>query len=495
MILSDLAALLGPRVLGSAGDQTVAITGAAHDSRDVEPGDVFIALKGARFDGHDYLDAARAAGATAALVEGPGSLARVPDGMGALAVSSGRAVLAEVALAVYRRPARELDFIGVTGTNGKTSTCYFLDSIARAAGRPSGLFTTLEIRTPDGTSVTASRTTPEATTLQKWLRRMADLGARQVAAEVSSHALDLGRVEGTEFAGVVYTNLSQDHLDWHRTMRDYYLTKAGLFTRDVFVRGDCVGAVNIEDEYGRELVGVAECPVVKFGLNDGADVWASDIDLGDSSTTFVLHAPAGERRVALCLLGRFAAWNALAAAALSLGRGTPLDAVVDGLEALPCVPGRLELVSSGSGPRVLVDYAHTPASLTSVLSSVRELCAGRLVCVFGCGGDRDTTKRPLMGRAVAEGADIVYVTSDNPRSEDPDSIMDMIVPGLQGADYVRIADRRDAIHAAVAAARDSDVVVVAGKGHETYQEFAGRTIHFDDREVAREALAARRVPA
>lgn len=490
-----MAALLGPRVLGTSGDQTVAVTGAAHDSRDVEPGDVFVALKGTRFDGHDYLRQAHAAGAAAALVEGVASLERVPNGMSGIAVAGGRAVMAAVALAVYRRPSRELDLIGVTGTNGKTSTCYFLDSIARAAGRPSGLFTTLEIRTPDGASVTASRTTPEATTLQKWLRRMADGGARQVAAEVSSHALDLGRVEGTAFAGVVYTNLSHDHLDWHLTMRDYYLAKTRLFTRDVFLRDDCVGAINIEDEHGRDLVGRAECPVLRFGLSDAADVWASDIQVGESSTTLVLHAPHTDRPVTLRLLGRFAAWNALAAATLSLGRAVPLDTVVAGLEGLERVPGRLELVSSGAGPRVLVDYAHTPASLASVLSSTRELCSGRLICVFGSGGDRDRMKRPLMGRAVAEAADLAYVTSDNPRSEDPDSIIDMILPGMRDAQYVRITDRREAIHAAVAAADERDVVVIAGKGHETYQEFAGWTTHFDDREVGREALAERGVRA
>jgi len=248
--------------------------------------------------------------------------------------------------------------------------------------------------------------------------------------------------------------------------------------------------VNVGDPFGERLAGIVECRLVRFALSGEADVTGGDIRLEPSATRFVLRTPDGDADVSLQLLGRFAAWNAVAAAALSWGRGDSLETIVRGLEGLAAVPGRLERVGREGGPTVCVDYAHTPDSLYSVLSSVRELCSGRLICVFGCGGDRDPGKRPKMGRAVADGADVPIVTSDNPRSEEPEAIIDMIVPGLEGAEYVRIPDRREAIYHAVRLARPEDFVVIAGKGHETYQEFRDNTIHFDDREVARAALQA-----
>ncbi|MBP7559493.1 MAG: UDP-N-acetylmuramoyl-L-alanyl-D-glutamate--2,6-diaminopimelate ligase [Armatimonadetes bacterium] len=490
MTLSQLSYHLEKHVLGSRGELERPLSGACHDSREVEPGDLYIALKGERWNGHDFLAEALARGASGALVEGVGNLSRVPPDMPALAVDHARSVMATVATLVYDRPAGSVDLLGVTGTNGKTSTCYFLDSIARAAGRASGLFTTLEIRDPSGRSLEAGRTTPEATVIQKWLRHMVDRGAQQVAMEVSSHAVDWGRIEGCEFAGLLFTNLTQDHLDWHGSIEAYFESKARLFTRALFKREDCVGGVNVDDPYGRQLLGRADCRVVTFAMDSPADVRAHDVRLSLHGTNMELEVNGDRSPVRLHLLGRFAAWNALAAATLAHARGESLDAIVRGLEDLRAVPGRLELVSRGSEPRVLVDYAHTPDSLRSVLQSVREFCPGRLLCVFGCGGDRDRTKRPLMGAAVAEGADVAYVTSDNPRSEDPEAILDMIAPGLAGAACTRIADRRAAIFEAIAEARPDDVVVIAGKGHETYQEARGQRVHFDDREVAREALDA-----
>jgi UDP-N-acetylmuramyl-tripeptide synthetase len=320
---------------------------------------------------------------------------------------------------------------------------------------------------------------------------MVDDGAEQVAMEVSSHALDWGRVEGCEFAGVLFSNLTQDHLDWHGTMEEYFRAKARLFAGEVHGREDCVAAVNIDDPYGLRLAEEAQCPVTTFAMASPADVTARDVRLSLDGTSFVLDLSGQVLPIRLHLLGRFAAWNALAAAALSHARGIDPAVIARGLEDLRAVPGRLELVSRGDEPRVLVDYAHTADSLRSVLESVREFCPGRLLCVFGCGGDRDRAKRPLMGAAVAEGADVAYVTSDNPRGEDPESILDMIMPGLSGVLSCRIPDRREAIFEAVSAAGSEDVVLIAGKGHETYQEIQGQRTHFDDREVAREALDAR----
>lgn len=490
MTLARLAEILGGAVLGAQGDLSRTVTGTSHDSRGIEPGDLYIALRGERWDGHDFIEDAIGRGASCALVEGLEGLGRVPQGLPALAVVAPRAVMAAAATAVYGRPAACVDLLGVTGTNGKTSTCYFLDSIARAAGRPSGLFSTLEIRGPSGEGLEAGRTTPEATVIQKWLRRMVDQGATQVAMEVSSHAIDWGRIEGCEFAGLLFTNLTQDHLDWHGSMEAYFQAKARLFTRPLFGREECVAGINIGDPYGRRLVEAAQCRVITFAMDAPADVSGSGVTLSLQGTSLELDL-AGERAsVRLQLLGRFAAWNALAAATLALARGEALEPIVRGLQELRAVPGRLELVSRGDEPRVLVDYAHTPDSLRSVLQSVREFCPGRLLCVFGCGGDRDCSKRPLMGAAVAEGADVAYVTSDNPRSEDPEAILDMIAPGLAGAAYSRIADRRAAIFEAIAEAGPDDVVVIAGKGAETHQEAQGQRVHFDDREVAREALDA-----
>lgn len=490
MTFGQLLESLAGQVIAFRGDPGAPVLGVSHDSREIEPGDIYIALRGQRWDGHRFIADAISRGAVGAIVEGRSNLDLVPPGVPAVAVQRSRDIMASVATWVYGYPAARLDLLGVTGTNGKTSTCYYLDSIARAAGRPSGLFSTLEIRGPSGESFEAGRTTPEATVIQKWLRHMADQGAQQVAMEVSSHALDWGRIDGCQFAGILFTNLTQDHLDWHGSMEDYFESKARLFTREVYGREDCIGAVNADDPYGARLTSLAECRLVTYAMDAPADVRASRVRLSLNDTVMTLQV--GDRccEIRLRLLGRFAAWNALAAAALAYGRGESQEAIVEGLQGLQAVPGRLELVSRGDEPRVLVDYAHTPDGLRSVLESVREFCPGRLICVFGCGGDRDRAKRPLMGAAVAKGADLAYVTADNPRSEDPEAILDMIVPGLAGTQYTRIADRRQAIFEAISCAGPGDVVVIAGKGHEQYMEIQGRRIHFDDREVAREALDA-----
>lgn len=481
--LGAILDLLGAEALESRGAPETPVAGVTHDSREVEPGMLYLAIPGARFDGHAFLADARARGASAAIVQGTERMAEVPDGMAAIAVGETRRVMSRIAAAAYGTPSCALDLIGVTGTNGKSSTCYLLDSIARAAGKRSGLFTTLEIRLPSGTSQTAGRTTPEATTLQHWLRAMANDGADQVAMEVSSHALDLDRVGCTEFAGIVFSNLTQDHLDWHGTMENYFRSKATLFTRAVYGRESCVGAVNVDDEYGRRLVELAECRVVAYAMEADAEVTAREVHLASDHTRFILCTPEWEAPVRLRLLGRFAAWNALSAAALEWGRGRAVEQIVAGLEGLAAVPGRLERVPCEGGPTVLVDYAHTPGSLVSVLESVREFARGRVLCVFGCGGDRDRSKRPRMGAAVAKFADVAIVTSDNPRSEDPLRIIRDIMDGVKDAGkFICIPDRREAIEKAVGISRDGDIVLLAGKGHEKGQEVNGLIIPFDDRE-------------
>jgi UDP-N-acetylmuramoyl-L-alanyl-D-glutamate--2,6-diaminopimelate ligase len=384
--------------------------------------------------------------------------------------------------------------LGVTGTNGKTTTTYLLEAIARRAGDRVGVVGTVGARVA-GETIDTGHTTPEASELQALLARMRDAGAGTVAIEVSSHALHQHRVDGVQFAAVCFTNLSHEHLDYHGSLDAYFEAKAMLFTRT----RTPAAAVNLDDARGAELVGRA--------ARDGIDVWTYSVDsergdLGVADVTFGVRATRTtivDRRsgadavVELPLVGSFNLANALAAAATARAAGLPFDAVVAGLADPVVVPGRLERVDAGQPFAVLVDYAHTPDALARVLAAARPLAGagGRVLCVFGCGGDRDPAKRPLMGEAVAEGADVAVLTSDNPRSEDPQAIADAVRPGLAGARSVRVElDRRAAIAGALADAGPGDVVVIAGKGHETGQTAHGRTVPFDDRVVAREELGA-----
>lgn len=487
------------QLAGAAGDLLVTVDGAseatsqglAYDSRRVQPGDLFCCIVGARSDGHEHARAAVASGASALLVERPLDLG-VPEIM----VSDARRAMARLAAEIWDHPARSFTLIGVTGTNGKTTTVYLVDSILRAAGHTTGLIGTIETRV--GARVRpGARTTPESVDLQSLFAEMRSDQVGAVAMEVTSHALTLHRVEGVRFDAAVFTNLSQDHLDFHRDMEDYFAAKSGLFRPDRSARG----AANIDDAYGEKLLAGAQIPSLSFAVSRDADVRASEVSVGRHDTEFTIsvHAGgqvAGEARIKTPLVGAFNVSNCLAAAAAALQAGIAWEAIGAGLAGLRAVPGRFESVDQGQPFSVIVDYAHTPDSLDNVLRETRRMAerhGGRVVCVFGCGGDRDSGKRPLMGGAAARLADIVIVTSDNPRSEDPHSIIGQILEGLlveraEGPDAV-LEDRAAAIREALGRARSGDVVVIAGRGHEATQERADRMVPFDDRNVARAALA------
>jgi UDP-N-acetylmuramoyl-L-alanyl-D-glutamate--2,6-diaminopimelate ligase len=455
MDLERMIAALGPAEV--ANWAPVDVRDLAYDLRAVGPGVLFFCVPGARADGHDFAAAAVERGAAALVVERPLAPA-VPQ----LVVPSARAAMAVAADEFFGCPSEELELAGVTGTNGKTTTAFLLYSILEAAGRRPGLLGTVEARV-GGAVRQLERTTPEAIDLQRLFREMLDTGNRSCALEASSHAAELHRLDLVRFRVLVFTNLSQDHLDFHGTMERYFGAKRRLFETAPAV-------VNVDDPWGRRLVDELGGAELTFGLCESADV-----------------GPDALAGIELKLRGRFNALNALGALAAARVLGVEADAVRAGLEAVEGVPGRFEEVDEGQPFTVLVDYAHTPDSLDNVLRAARDLTDGRLICVFGCGGDRDREKRPLMGRVASELADLVVVTSDNPRSEDPDAIIAAIVAGTAG-DAVVEPDRRAAVEAAVEAAKPGDVVVVAGKGHEQGQDIGGVLLPFDDREVARDAL-------
>jgi UDP-N-acetylmuramoyl-L-alanyl-D-glutamate--2,6-diaminopimelate ligase len=452
----------------------------AYDASQATAGSLYFCIPGSRADGHDFAPQAVGNGAVALVAERPLDLP-VPQ----LVVESARAAMPIAADTFVGRPTDQLQVAGVTGTNGKTTTAFLLYAILAAAGRRPGLLGTIESRV-GGERRPAIRTTPEAIDLQRSFREMLDAGDRSAAVEATSHGSELGRLDRVRFSALVFTNLTQDHLDFHGTLERYFDAKRRLFTET-----RPPAAVNIGDEHGRrladELRGRNE--LLTFGLADDAELRANDLELGPRGARF----RAGGIELETRLRGRFNVENVLGAVAAARLLGIDDDAIAYGVRELRGVPGRFEAVDEGQPFAVLVDYAHTPDSLENVLRTARDLAQNRVICVFGCGGDRDRGKRPLMGRIATELADLAIVTSDNPRSEDPGAIIDEI---LEGAGDAEVApDRREAIARAVAAADDGDVVVIAGKGHEQGQQFADGTIPFDDREVAREALRRLGAPA
>jgi len=469
------------------GNPATRVTDVAHDSRAVREGCLFFCVPGGTVDGHAFGPAAAHAGAAALCVERPLDVA-IPQ----LVVSDVRRAMPVVAAAVLGDPSDELLLLGVTGTNGKTTTAFLLESILRADGRTTGLIGTIETRIA-GERRPGVRTTPESVDLQRLFREMRAANVDAVAMEVTSHALVLHRVDGVRFAAAAFTNLTQDHLDFHADMEEYFGAKASLFSGDRSERG----AINVDDPYGQRLKGSASTPCIGFGTIPAADVRALDVELGPTGSSFRVVTPKGETNLETSLIGPFNVSNCLAAAATALQAGIGLTSIEEGIAQLTAVPGRFESVDAGQPFAVVVDYAHTPDSLENVLGAARRLAAtrdGRVLCAFGAGGDRDRGKRPLMGMVVAKNADVVVVTSDNPRSEEPARIIDEILEGVTairpaGADVVSV-DRREAIAEVIGTARAGDVVVIAGKGHETGQQFADRTIPFDDREVARDTLIA-----
>jgi UDP-N-acetylmuramoyl-L-alanyl-D-glutamate--2,6-diaminopimelate ligase len=458
----------------------VGITDIAYDAASVTPGALFVCVPGQRADGHDFAEAAVERGAVALLVE-----RSLPLAAPQLVVEDARLAMALAADVFFGRPTRELEVVGVTGTNGKTTTAFLLYSILAAAGRRPGLLGTVEMRV-GGERRAVTRTTPEAIDLQRIFRELLDAGDLSCAMEASSHGSELKRLVGTRFRALVFTNLSQDHLDLHGTMEAYYDAKRRLFIEPDVDGHRPAAVVNVADPSGRrladELRGLGG-RVLTFGLADDVDVEAEMLELTPSATSFRAAGLFLQPR----LRGRFNVENVLGAVAASRLLEIPDEAIVRGIEHVTGVPGRFESVDEGQLFAVLVDYAHTPEALENVLVEARRLASGRVLCVFGCGGDRDRAKRPLMGEVVARLADRAIVTSDNPRSEEPEAIIDEIRVGMDGKETVE-PDRAAAIALAVETAAEGDVVVIAGKGHEQGQEFRDRTIPFDDREVARDAL-------
>lgn len=485
MLFSELIA--EQKILAQQGNLAVPVRGIAYDSRKVEPGDVFIAIEGFQTDGHSYVEQAIAQGAAALVVQkpvaAPASVARVqvPDTRLALAMLSAR---------FYGYPGRRLRLIGVTGTNGKTTTTYLLREIFQRAGSQVGLIGTIA-NWIGAHRLPVRHTTPESLDLQRLLAEMVAAGVDTVVMEVSSHALTLHRVAGCPFATAVFTNITQDHLDFHKDMADYLAAKKILFQMaENFV------VINNDDPAAPELARAARAKVITYGIGQKADLRATDIQVNPRGASFQVQTPWGAARLNLKLTGYFNVSNALAALAAGVAHGLPLQIIVQALESVTGVPGRFELIDRGQDFTVVVDYAHTPDGLASILKTARQLPHKRLLTVFGCGGDRDRSKRPLMGEIAARGSDLVVVTSDNPRTEDPLRIIADIEEGVQKVrrpgDYVVLPDRRRAIAYAIQTALPGDIVIIAGKGHEDYQIIGTTKFPFDDREEAVRALEKRR---
>ena len=493
MTLAQVAALLqapegdGPTLLVASPESAARtqIDDLAFDVSAARPGSLFFCLREASGGGLEIARSAVEAGSVAAVVKEPFDGLGVPQ----MQVTDVRRSMGRVAAPFFGHPTRSLEVAGVTGTNGKTTTTFMLESIFRAGGVLTGLIGTIESRIA-GEVRPAVRTTPEAIDLQRMFAEMVQSGVTHCAMEAASHGLAQGRLDGTHFRVGIFTNLSQDHLDFHASMEDYFQAKKALFTPD---RVDH-SLINIDDDWGRRLAEEIGSPFSTYSLESGADLVAVDVEPMQWGSRFRAQGLGLDCEITIRLPHRFNVANALAAAGAAHLMGFPEESIQRGLTELDGVPGRMERIDEGQDFTVLVDYAHTPDALNSMLPSARLLSKGRLLVVFGCGGDRERGKRPLMGAAVTKHSDLVIVTSDNPRSEAPEAIIDEIETALRDSPppegYRSIPDRREAIQQALAAARPGDVVVIAGKGHETYQEINGRRIEFDDRKVAADLLRA-----
>lgn len=484
-----LVAMPEAKVTGKADPE---IAGLAYDSRAVKKDFVFVCIKGTKQDGHSFIKQAFDRGAVAIVGDNAEILKGLPAGVGRVLVPDSRRALALMACEFEEHPSTDLMLIAVTGTNGKTTTSHLIGSMLREAGKKVGIIGTLGAISERGT-IDLGRTTPESVELQSQLTDYLDAGIDAVVMEASSHSLHLSRVEGCLFDAGVFTNLTQDHLDFHTSLDDYFQAKALLFTR--YAESSAVekpfgAVVNVDDHFGRTLAELCPYPVVTYGVESEANVVAEGIEIAPTGATFVVRTATGRTRVNLKLTGRFNVYNALAAFGVGELKGIDPETIRRGLESVVSMPGRLEMIHEGQDFSVAVDYAHTPDGLVNVIATAREFTPGRLIVLFGCGGDRDKSKRPQMGAVASSFADICVITSDNPRSEDPEAILEDIKAGTSEGKAVCITeiDRHKAIENALKLARRGDFVLLAGKGHETYQIFKDRTIQFDDREVARHVL-------
>ena len=465
------------------------VSDVTHDSRQAREGTLFVAIKGATMDGHRFVDDVTRRGAAGIISEYD-----PPEAFHGvwLKVKDAREALAKAAAVINGNPSHQLDLVGITGTNGKTTTTYLCFAMAEAAGKKPAMLTTVEYRIRDK-SEPAVRTTPEASDTNRFLGEAVEAGCTMAAMEASSQAIDLHRCDWLRFKVAVFTNLTRDHLDYHLTMENYFDAKKKLFDGRLGEHPRS-NVVNIDDEWGVKLARELRADgrrVVTFSQAGHADFWAKNIEISlIRGTSFTLITPQGERQITSPLVGKPHVYNMLAGVATALELGYDLDSILSGLETCVGAPGRFERVSHEGDFAVVVDYAHTDDALLNTLKTARDLTEGKIITVFGCGGDRDKTKRGPMGRIAGQNSDLVIVTSDNPRTEDPLTIIGQIEAGIKetATDYKIVPDRRDAIYMAVSNAKAGDVVIIAGKGHETYQIVENEKYHFDDREVAREAL-------
>ncbi|WP_078550643.1 UDP-N-acetylmuramoyl-L-alanyl-D-glutamate--2,6-diaminopimelate ligase [Litchfieldia alkalitelluris] len=461
------------------------ITSLEMDSRHVKQGSLFFCIEGYTVDGHDYAEQAKQNGAVALIVE-----KEVNVDIPTIVVKNSKRAMAILADAFYNQPTHKLHLIGVTGTNGKTSTTHIIDKIFNDYGKVTGLIGTMYMKIGSKT-IEVKNTTPESLTLQQTFHQMVESNVNTAIMEVSSHALDLGRVHGCDFNVAVFTNLTQDHLDYHQTMDEYRHAKGLLFSGlgNTFNHQKPKFAVlNSDDPASVEYAKSTAAKIVTYGIDNDSDIMATNIHMTSSGTSFDLVTASERVNVSIKLIGKFSVYNILAATAASLVSHIPLQSIVSTIESIEGIAGRFEVVNGGQDFTVVVDYAHTPDSLENVLTTVKQFAVGRSIVVVGCGGDRDKTKRPLMGQIAAQNADLAIFTSDNPRSEDPSEILRDIEAGVTKEDYTTIIDREKAIKFAISKAKKNDIIIIAGKGHETYQIIGDHKYDFDDRLVALKAI-------
>lgn len=472
------------------GGENVEVSDVTHDSRQVAENSLFVAVRGLTLDGHRFVEDVMRRGAVGIISE----LDKPANFTGAwLKVSDARAALANAAAVINGNPSHDLNLVGITGTNGKTTTTYLIFALCEAGGDRGAMLTTVEYRIGEN-SEPAIRTTPEASDTNRFLRRAVEAGCRTAVMETSSQAIDLHRCDALRFQVAVFTNLTRDHLDYHLTMENYFAAKRKLFDGSLGETPKS-SVINVDDEYGAKLADELKKnnqKVVTYAQNAAADLTAENIAVSlIKGTTFRLKTSRGKREVASPLVGKPHVYNMLAATGAALELGYDLDKIVEGLKTCGGAPGRFERVETNGDYAVVVDYAHSDDALLNTLETARDLTGGRIISVFGCGGDRDKTKRSPMGQVAGQNSDLVIVTSDNPRTENPLQIISEIETGLKKTNcpYLVISDRREAIQQAIAKAKSNDVVLIAGKGHETYQIIGSDKFHFDDREIAREAMA------
>lgn len=465
------------------GSEDIEIDHIAYDSRQVTSNTLFICIEGFKVDGHQFaLDAVKK-GATALLVQKDIDIEDIPNYIAIIRVDNTREKMPYISANFYNNPVKQMKLIGVTGTNGKTTTTFLIAKILEQYNKKVGLIGTIENRIGNK-KAEASRTTPESLDLQSLFAQMANEDVSHVVMEVSSHALELNRVDACDFEIGVFTNLTLDHLDFHKTMENYRNAKAKLFKKCNY------GIINIDDPHGKEIIKQAECKVITFGIENDADFKAHNIVMNSKGIEFTVTFEGQETRFHLNTIGRFNIYNALGAIAAGYYLNVPLEVIKSALEEMEGVPGRVQRVESSKGFSVIVDYAHAPDGLENVLKTIKEFAEGRIITVFGCGGDRDRSKRPIMGEIAGKYSNYCIITSDNPRSEEPESIIDEIEVGMKKTNcpYEKVVDRKEGIKKAIEAANAKDIVLIAGKGHETYQIIKDQVIHFDDVEVVRSIL-------